>query len=49
MKLLETLLNIQIKKGPRIKINQIDFEGNESIATKKMKRLMKNTKVLIIY
>jgi outer membrane protein insertion porin family len=37
-------LKIDIKKGPKIKIANISFVGNESVTDKKLKRLLKNTK-----
>ncbi|HRW22033.1 MAG TPA: outer membrane protein assembly factor BamA, partial [Bacteroidales bacterium] len=38
------LLNIDIKKNERIKINKIHFVGNEELPDKKLRRAMKETK-----
>lgn len=40
----QVVLIINIDKGKRTKINEIDFEGNTAFADKKLKRLMKKTK-----
>ena len=37
------LLNYYIKKGKRVKIDSLIFEGNEKVATNKLLRKMKNT------
>lgn len=39
------LLHFQIKKGPRFKVNDIAFEGNNEIPDSKLQDYMKNTKV----
>lgn len=38
------ILTIVVDKGKRIKINRIEFEGNESIKDAKLRRSMKDTK-----
>lgn len=38
------LMNIEVKKGKRVKIHKINIYGNEAIADSKLKRKMKNTK-----
>jgi len=43
------LLTFKIKKGPRIKINSINFEGNTVLSDEKLRRAMKNTKVRKFY
>ncbi|NND62522.1 MAG: BamA/TamA family outer membrane protein [Flavobacteriaceae bacterium] len=35
---------IKIIKGERVKIKRIDFEGNEALSDKKLRRFLKNTK-----
>lgn len=35
---------INIKKGPKVKIRSIDFEGNEQLTDKKLAKALKNTK-----
>ena len=37
-------LDIKIKKGPRVKIEEIIFEGSSVLKLKKLKKMMKNTK-----
>ena len=39
------LLMIRVNKGNRIKINSVNFEGNESISDGKLRRAMKDTKL----
>ncbi len=38
------ILTINVAKGSRIKVKNIDFEGNENLSTAKLRRTMKNTK-----
>lgn len=40
---------VNIDKGERVKINRINFEGNEEIKDKKLKSAMKNTKQKKLY
>ena len=37
-------MKIDIEKGVRYKVNEIIIEGNSSLSTEKIKRLMKETK-----
>nr|WP_179009019.1 outer membrane protein assembly factor BamA [Winogradskyella forsetii] len=37
-------MRIEIDKGQKVKIKEINFEGNEKIADKKLRKAMKNTK-----
>ncbi len=37
-------VNIKIIKGERVKVKRIEFEGNEALSDKKLRRFMKNTK-----
>ncbi len=37
-------LNIKVDKGPKVKIEQINFEGNVDVSDSKLRRLMKNTR-----
>ncbi|HBF87806.1 MAG TPA: outer membrane protein assembly factor BamA [Bacteroidales bacterium] len=43
------ILKIIIDKGNRIKINKIEFEGNDKISDNKLKRYLKDTKEKKIY
>lgn len=38
-------LVINVDKGPRMKISEIYFDGNEELSNKRLKRAMKNTKL----
>jgi outer membrane protein insertion porin family len=38
------IITISVDKGPRIKIGNIEFEGNENLSDRKLKRSMKETK-----
>ena len=38
------VLNIAVDRGDKVKIEEIDFEGNEAIPDKKLRRKMKKTK-----
>ncbi len=40
----EVILTIHVDKGKRIKINKINFEGNEAISDRKLRRAMEETK-----
>lgn len=41
------LLEISIDKGNKVKIESINFQGNEAIPSKKLKRLMKDTREIV--
>jgi outer membrane protein insertion porin family len=42
----EVKMLVSIDKGDKVKISKIDFEGNEKFSDKKLRKAMKNTKVV---
>lgn len=38
------ILSIDVKRGPRVRINELDFVGNESVSDRKLRKLMKETR-----
>ena len=38
------LLIIKVEKGPKVKIKEVEFEGNESVSDRRLRRAMKKTR-----
>src|SRR5207302_507902 len=38
------ILFINVNKGPKVKIGEVDFHGNQNLSSGKLRRVMKDTK-----